>query len=179
MYHNNIKKENKYSVTESNNSVSEFAPTTSEFMITSRFKLAIGPLILDTRTHKVSTCWNSEVSLSDDEFQVLYILARCEDIKVSFEELYKSIWEDEDSEDKREEARICIGKLIRKLKTFGNGFVWIDENTNGYTFRTRWGHNKNNWVDQNNEYAKPNAYDYRRINSHRGRLSFRTIAVLS
>ena len=150
----------------------------TEQLYTSRFKLAIGPLILDTRANKVSTCWNSELVLSDSEFQTLYILARCEDIKVSFDELYRSIWEDTKSTNKIQDAKECIDKLIRKLKTFGNGFVWIDEINNNYVFRTRWGHNKNNWVNQNNEFAKLSADDYM-ISSHRGKLSFRTIAVLA
>jgi DNA-binding CsgD family transcriptional regulator len=101
-----------------------------------------GPLNLNRKTKKASTVMGTELQLSSDEFDALDILASHEDKPLNFEQLYKLVWSDAESESELEIARKQLNNLLQQVREYGEGFVWIEhEPQNGYTFKTRWGHN--------------------------------------
>ena len=107
-----------------------------------------GPLTLDSDSNTAYIAPRAELRLSPDEFDVLYILAAREDMPLTFEQLYDCLWEQEDGACRQAEARKTIAKVVRRVNAAGNGFVWIERHPSlGYTFRTRWGHNRETWQE--------------------------------
>jgi DNA-binding response OmpR family regulator len=108
----------------------------------------VGPLILDARTNVASTCWNVNIPLDYYEFHALLFLANHEDITIPFDEIFAGVWIQFGSigNGKRKEALNSIKRLMRLVNAVGDGFMWIDESSAGYTFRTKWGHNKESWL---------------------------------
>ena len=106
----------------------------------------VGPLTLDSSGMRGYIVTDAALQFSPGEFELLYALAMREDIPLTFERLYASFWEREDGVCRREEARRAISKVARQVNAAGNGFVWIEYNpSSGYTFRTKWGHNREKW----------------------------------
>ena len=84
----------------------------------------------------------AELQLSSDEFDALDILASQEGKPLNFERLYKLVWDDTEDESELEAARKHLNNLLQQVREHGEGFMWIEhEPKNGYTFKTRWGHN--------------------------------------
>ena len=110
----------------------------------------IGPLTMDSRKNRVYIVPDVKIKLSQDEFEVLNMLATRENISLSFEWLYKAIWDLGDGTDRRGEALKCIEKVIRKINGLESSFIWIDHHKpESYTFHSKWGHNRNEWQGGN------------------------------
>ena len=106
----------------------------------------VGPLTMDKVGNRVYIVPDTELSFSPNAFETLYTLAIRENIALTFEQLYDSLWDIGDGKCRREEAHAAIAKVIERINAAGNGFVWIEENpATGYTFRTMWGHNRETW----------------------------------
>jgi DNA-binding CsgD family transcriptional regulator len=102
----------------------------------------VGPLNLNRKTKKATTVMGAELHLSSDEFDALDILASHEGKPLKFKLLYKLVWDDTESESELEIARKQLNNLLQQVRDYGEGFMWIEhEPQNGYTFKTRWGHN--------------------------------------
>ena len=111
-----------------------------------------GPLTLDSDSNRAYIVSRTELDLSPDEFEVLYMLATREDVPLTLEQLYGSLWERGDGICRREEARQAMDNIIGQVNAAGNGFVWIERTPpEGYTFRTRWAHNREKWMNQSSE----------------------------
>ena len=99
----------------------------------------IGPLTMDSRKNQVYIVPDVNLKLSQDEFEVLNMLAVRENISLSFEWLYRAIWDLTDNTDHREEAFCIIESIVNKINSSGAGFVWIDYDASDcYTFHTKW-----------------------------------------
>jgi len=104
-----------------------------------------GPLNLNRETRQADTVLGTELVLDANAFDVLDILASQEGESFTFEQLFETVWENPDTGD-REAALIILNNLIGQISFAGKGFMWIDHKPdNGYTFRTKWGHNKQMW----------------------------------
>ena len=107
-------------------------------------RYSAGPLNINRTAKKAGTIMGAELILDDNEFNVLDILASREGEYVTFDELYKEIWETSESPDSKETALSTIDDLIKKVSTVGYGFMWIDYSPEaGYKFKTHWGYNWN------------------------------------
>jgi len=106
----------------------------------------IGPLNLNRQTKQASTVFKAELSLDGKEFDALDILAAREGEFLTFEQLYNAVWDEKDGSDRRDAARLGINNILSQINEAGDGFMWIGyEPDRGYVFKTRWGHNKNEW----------------------------------
>ncbi|MCL2057122.1 MAG: hypothetical protein FWH02_07910 [Oscillospiraceae bacterium] len=111
-----------------------------------------GPLTLDSHSNRAYIVSHTELDFTPDEFEALYMLATREDVPISFKQLYCSLWEREDGICRREEAREALNKIVEEVNAAGNGFVWIEYSPlAGYTFRTRWAHNRDKWMQRDLE----------------------------
>jgi len=115
--------------------------------IDSGCRYSAGPLNINRSAKIAGTVMGAELILDDTEFDVLDILASREGEYVTFDELYKAIWESSENRDGKEIARTIIDDLIKKVSIDGYGFMWIDYSPEaGYIFKTHWGYN---WNSQN------------------------------
>jgi len=101
-----------------------------------------GPLNLHRNSKKADTVFQTVLYIDEKEFDALVILAEREGDTVTFEHLYRSVWDEWDGMDQRAAAEMGLGKLINEVRKAGEGFMWIEHSPDkGYSFRTRWGHN--------------------------------------
>ena len=107
-------------------------------------KYFVGPLNIDKQLRIVSTVMGSELNVSENEFDALDMLATRENEPLSFEQLYSALWDVGDGGNYRENARLELNQLTKKVNMAGNGFMWIEKTTDSsYIFHTRWSHNWN------------------------------------
>ena len=107
-----------------------------------------GPLTLDSRKNRAYIVPDAKFKLSQNEFDVLNMLAARENMTLTFEWLYRAIWDLGDGADRRKEALRCIETVINKINSRGTDFVWIDHQTPfTYTYRSKWGYNRNEWQE--------------------------------
>jgi len=105
-------------------------------------KYTVGPLNLNSQTRQADTVMGDRLSLSGNEFDTLYMLATREGEYLTFDELYKAVWENSEYPQSREDARATIDELLIKVCSEGEGFMWIEYlPENGYKFKTHWGDN--------------------------------------
>ena len=117
----------------------------------------IGPLNLDRQTKRANTAMGMELNLDANTFMALDLLATHEGETLIFEQIYDEVWgisgDKNDPEvdgrldtdaDSRETARETLNALIEQVRVAGEGFMWIDyQSETGYTFQTHWAHNWN------------------------------------
>ena len=105
-----------------------------------------GPLTLDSGRKRAYIVPDVGLQLSQNEFDLLYLLAMREGIPLTFERLYASVWEQDDGVCRRKDARVDITEVVSQINAAGNGFAWIEYHpTFGYTFKTMWSHNRERW----------------------------------
>jgi len=76
------------------------------------------------------------MSLSEEEFDTLYLLVQRPDIALSFDELYNAAWLTEDGEDNRAAAKMGIKSLIDQVNNAKDCPLWIElVQERGYVFR--------------------------------------------
>ncbi|MCL2068789.1 MAG: hypothetical protein FWH00_02720, partial [Oscillospiraceae bacterium] len=87
-----------------------------------------GPLTLDSGSNRAYIVSHTELDLSPDEFEALYMLATREDIPLTLEQLHESLWDRGDGICRREEARKAMANIADQVNAAGGGFVWIEQN---------------------------------------------------
>jgi len=106
----------------------------------------VGPLTLDSKNMRVYIIPHTEMQFAPDAYETLYTLAMRENKSLTFEQIYDAIWETENGSCRKEEARNTIMTIVEKINTAGDGFAWIEEYpASVYTFKTKWGHNRESW----------------------------------
>ena len=106
-----------------------------------------GPISLDGYNNQVHIVPNIVIQLSSYEYDMFYMLASRESVTLTFEQIYKSVWENDDGNDRRKEAKDVLDSLVDKLNSSGTQFAWFDVCEKGYTFRTKWAHNFSSWSE--------------------------------
>ena len=102
----------------------------------------VGPLNLDRQNKRANTALGRELSLDEEEFAALDMLASREGEPLAFELLYRTVWDTGDGTNRRDRARLALEHLLGQVRGEGDGFMWIEHRLEtGYTFRTRWSHN--------------------------------------
>ena len=106
----------------------------------------VGPLTLDSVNNRVYIIPHTELQLAPDAYEALYMLAIRENATLTFEQIFDSIWDEDDCVDRHEEALLALDRLIAKINAEGGGFIWIEQSPAlSYTLRTKWGHNRDRW----------------------------------
>ena len=106
---------------------------------------AVGPLNLNRLTKQANTVLGNELSLDENEFDALDMLAAQEGEPLPFELLYAVVWGTGGDSHERQTAKLILDNLLKQVGEVGKGFMWIEHHPeSGYTFRTRWGHN---WLE--------------------------------
>ena len=109
--------------------------------------LLIGPLVLDKSTKEARTVYNSELVFTPSEFDALVALASRENEAVTFERLLEIAWGTKESANRNDEAREGIENVMKQINANDGFFMRIEHQPEtGYTFRTRWSHNKEEWM---------------------------------
>ena len=109
--------------------------------------LLIGPLVLDKSTKEAKTVYNSELFFTPCEFDALLALASRENEAVTLERLIEIVWGTKEGANRYDEARESIENVIKQINANDGFFMHIDYHPeNGYTFKTRWSHNKEEWM---------------------------------
>ena len=103
-----------------------------------------GPLNLNFMTKKASTAMGSEILLGENDFEALYLLATNEGEYRTFQQLYEVAWGKSETTDSLDFASAALENLVLQINNVGDDFMWIEfTQGEGYTFKTRWGHNWN------------------------------------
>jgi hypothetical protein len=117
--------------------------------------VTVGPLTLDSKNHRALTVFHTETVFCEDEYNTLLILATHEDETVSFEKIYDLAWDKGDGVDRRSEAHAGILNIIEQINAIEKSFMWIEHGSgDGFTFRTKWGHNKEKWATNKIPFVK-------------------------
>ena len=104
-----------------------------------------GPLTLDRQKKQAHTVMGTDLSLGGKAFDALDMLAEREGDSLAFEELYQAVWGVDETAG-RAAAHEAMDGLVQQVGAAGQGFMWIEhEPEAGYTFRTRWAHNRQTW----------------------------------
>ena len=97
----------------------------------------VGPLNLNRATKQADTVMGRKLPLSDKEFEALDMLASHEGESLSFERLYKEVW---NGRGKRETVLAALDNLINEVNLAGGEFMRAECNPeDGYRLTTRWG----------------------------------------
>ncbi|MCL1829541.1 MAG: winged helix-turn-helix domain-containing protein [Oscillospiraceae bacterium] len=100
----------------------------------------VGPLNLNMHTKKADIVTGAELSLDENEFKALSMLAEREGETIATEVLCAKVWNTGNGFGSREAAINILNSLVRKLNEAGSGFIWIEHKPEtGYTLRKRWG----------------------------------------
>ena len=96
-----------------------------------------GPLLLDSQ--KCCVCvYGEDLQLSEQAFDVLYLLAQKKGNSMSFDTLYQAVWSIPNEPECRNIAHMDMEELIRTLSNAGKGAVWIDKKSRGsYALRIK------------------------------------------
>ena len=101
-----------------------------------------GPLNFELHKNRITTI-NRELIFSENEFNALLFMARREGERLSFEQIYASVWVSPrcpDTPETRQAARGDIGRAAMRLTAAAGGFSWIELISGGvYVFHTNWG----------------------------------------
>jgi hypothetical protein len=101
-----------------------------------------GVLNLNKQVKQADTVMGTILSLNDNEFDALYMMAVKEGEYYTFETLYESVWGKDDGPCRRDEARKALDNISAQVQMAGEEFMWIEHDPEkGYAFHTRWGHN--------------------------------------
>ena len=90
-----------------------------------------GPLALDA-TELRAVINGREIPLNEDEFNALYLLVQREGEILTFEELYKAVWEPLDDTDLRAVARAGMGRLTQEVNEHGGDSLHMETPPEGY-----------------------------------------------
>ena len=85
-----------------------------------------GSLCLDGIASQ-ATLDGAPLDLTEEEYESLYHLARRADSHLSFEALYKAVWDPLYGADARQAARLGLGNVLRKVNEAGKGAIKIEE----------------------------------------------------
>lgn len=84
-----------------------------------------GPLALDTLKSR-AYIGNVDLGLTEEQFNALYLLVQREGEAMSFEELYKAVWEPLDECGRREEAQMSLVHLAEQCTALGKGEIFVE-----------------------------------------------------
>ena len=84
-----------------------------------------GPLVMDG-WKSVATLKGKRLSLTENEYDALYLLAKQQGKPLVFEQLYELRWKPEDGLDKRELARWGMDNIVKQIKIAGKGAICVE-----------------------------------------------------
>lgn len=100
-----------------------------EYSVTNHFQFPryyeCGPLLLDSNL-TLATLGGEPLSLTEEEYNALYLLATRRGSALTFEKLYTSVWEPEEGPDRRDEARSGLTCLMEQVNAAGSGLAYIE-----------------------------------------------------
>jgi len=122
-----------------------------------------GPLNLYRDSKNADTVLGLELSLSEEEFDALDLLAVNEGEVVTDEQLCEAIWKGGDETGGEELVKTTLNRLMELINIAGTGFMWIEHiPSEGYVFRTRWGSDWHSELEQERRPLRPEVFTAKR-----------------
>ena len=100
----------------------------------------VGPLNIDRTTRQASTIMRVDITLGENDFEALDMLASGEGEYFTFEQLYEAAWGNYETTKSIDYATAALDSLVLQINNVGNNFMWIEHTRDkGYIFKTKWG----------------------------------------
>ena len=84
-----------------------------------------GPLVLDSQKSR-ALIYDEDLGLAEEEFGALDLLVKEKGAPLSFDTLYRAVWELPGETDERAAARQGLERLVNRLNAAGRGVIWIE-----------------------------------------------------